>query len=178
MLKYDIILFDQIAEEVRRRQERIQKWKWWKWFHNLITINITITYEMIDILQDALMLFGHVYASAYNIPVGFWIYCVEPIFNVHWLGVMSSACVCVCVYFIKIHYKRFFNTERVKYSIFILMIKCTKSKKVVSQSFESFEPFFSVSIFEDIWFNYKLRQLIAIQAHSDHIDGIFYNKIK
>lgn len=48
------------------------------------------------------------------------------------------------------------------------MIKRTKSKKVVS---ESFEPFFSLSILKDIWFSCKLRQLIAIRT--DHIDGYF-----
>lgn len=38
---------------------------------------------MIDILHGALMFFGHVYAPAYNIPVSFWLFGIEPIFNVH-----------------------------------------------------------------------------------------------
>lgn len=39
--------------------------------NDFIAMPITITYPMIDILHGALMLFGHVYAPAYNIPVGF-----------------------------------------------------------------------------------------------------------
>lgn len=62
-------------EEVRRSKESNRKCRNGKGKKSLRdkndfkTMNLTITYKMINILHGALMLFGHAYAPAYNIPV-------------------------------------------------------------------------------------------------------------